>query len=263
MVSPVTGAKTVADRVPAAFRRQHGFKKHAFPARHYLFPEKVARSTLESWRRSAAVERKEIALPAGLNFAYLDGGTGEPLVLLHGFGADKDNFTAVARFLTPHYRVIVPDLPGFGESSRPEMADYTPPVQVERLHALIKALGLGPIHLGGSSMSGQIALTYAARYSNEIGSLWLIAPAGVWSAPKSELLTRIAAGKRNLLLVKTEDEFDELFTFVMSKPPYLPRPVLGVLARDRIRHFELEQRILAQILSYGVEGDATGLATPA
>ena len=112
-------------------------------------------------------------------------------------------------------------------------------------------------------MGGQIALTYAARYSNEIGSLWLIAPAGVWSAPKSELLARIAAGKRNLLLVKTEDEFDELFAFVMSKPPYLPQPVLGVLARDRIRHFELEQRIFAQILSYGVEGDATGLATPA
>jgi hypothetical protein len=40
--SPVTDAKTVADRVPAAFRRQRGFKKHAFPARHYLYiPELV------------------------------------------------------------------------------------------------------------------------------------------------------------------------------------------------------------------------------
>ena len=53
--------------------------------------------------------------------------------LLHGFGADKDHFARVAHWLTPHYRVIVPDLIGFGESSHPFDADYSPAAQAERL----------------------------------------------------------------------------------------------------------------------------------
>ena len=40
----------------------------------------------------------------GFHIPYLDGGKGEPLVLIHGFAGDKDNFTRCARFLTPHYR---------------------------------------------------------------------------------------------------------------------------------------------------------------
>ena len=144
-----------------------------------MFPEKVARGTIESWRRNAALVRKEIELPGGLRYAYLEGGTGEPLVLLHGFGADKDNFDPAAYFLVPHYRVIVPDHIGFGESSRPAGADYSPPAQAEHLHALVKSLNLARIHLGGNSMGGQIAMAYAVAHSNEVQSLWLLAPAGV------------------------------------------------------------------------------------
>lgn len=229
----------------------------------YLFPDNAARHTLEAWRHQAGLVRKEISLPDGLTVAYLEGGTGEPLVLLHGFGADKDAFTPVAQFLTPHYRVLSLDVIGFGESSRPANANYAPPAQAERLRAWLEAMGLGRIHLGGSSMGGQIALTYAARHSNDVASLWLISPAGVWSAPKSELLTRLAEGERNLLLVQSEAEFAELFAFVMSKPPYIPSPVMRALARVRIRNFELERQIFAQIVSYGVEQDAQGLAMPA
>src|SRR6478735_3598161 len=77
---------------------------------------------IERWR--ADLERKEIVLSDGTRIAYLEGGGGEPLVLVHGFGADKDNFTRVARWLTPHYRVIVPDLVGFGESAHRADVDY-------------------------------------------------------------------------------------------------------------------------------------------
>jgi len=63
----------------------------------------------------------------------------EPLLLLHGLGDNKDNITRIARFLTPRYRVIIPDHIGFGESSHPMEADYTPPAQAERLHALTVA----------------------------------------------------------------------------------------------------------------------------
>ena len=64
----------------------------------YIAPEKATRWAVASERKRAGLERKEIDLPGGLHYVYLEGGQGEPLMLLHGFGANKDNFVRVARF---------------------------------------------------------------------------------------------------------------------------------------------------------------------
>jgi pimeloyl-ACP methyl ester carboxylesterase len=112
----------------------------------YFFPEKATQLVIESERQRADLVRQEIDLPDGLHYVYLQGSHGEPLMLLHGFGANKDNFVRVARFLTPHYRVIAPDHVGLGESSHPLHADYAPPAQAVRLHAFIRALGLKRLH---------------------------------------------------------------------------------------------------------------------
>jgi len=229
----------------------------------YLAPETATRLAVNAERQRAGLVRKEIDLPGGLRCVYLEGGQGEPLVLLHGFGADKDNFLRVARFLTPHYRVIIPDLIGFGESARPSDADYAPTAQAQRLHALMQALGVQGPHLGGSSMGGQIALTYAALQPAQVRSLWLIDPAGVWSGPESELQKMIRETGRNPLVARSEDEFAETFAFVMNDPPFVPRPMLDVMARQRIRNFALEERIFKQIRADSVEARVAGMATPA
>lgn len=213
-------------------------------------------------RQRADLERKEIELPGGMRYVYLEGGQGEPLMLLHGFGGNKDNFTRVARYLTPQYRVIIPDHIGFGESTHYDEADYTPNAQAERLRVLAQALRLKTLHLGGNSMGGQIALAYAARYPAEVESLWLLNPAGIWSAPKSELANLFLDTGRNLLIARNEDEFASTFDFVMSDPPFVPRPLLNVLAQERIRNADLEERIFVQIATASVESSVTGLKTP-
>lgn len=214
-------------------------------------------------RARSGLVRKQIDLPGGLRYVYLEGGQGEPLMLLHGFGADKDNFTRVARHLTPHYRVIVPDQIGFGESSHPPQADYTAAAQAERLHALAQALGLQRPHLAGSSMGGQIALSYAARHPAEVGSLWLLAPAGIWRAPPSELARGIAAGGRNRLLAQNADDFVKLYSFVMSDAPYMPRFMKEEMARESIAHYELHGRIFKQLTGDDtLEKSVTGLKLP-
>jgi pimeloyl-ACP methyl ester carboxylesterase len=225
-------------------------------------PEKATSFLRNVDRYRSSLLLKEINLPNGLHYVYLEGGNGEPLMLLHGFGANKDNFTKTARFLTPYYRVIVPDHIGFGESSHPQEADYAPSAQAERLQAFAHALGIERLHLGGSSMGGQIAMTYAARYPAEAASLWLLDPSGVWSAPKSELFKTIAETGRNLLLVKSEDEFAQLIKFLMYKPPFIPRPILNVMAQERIRNYALMKRIGKQITSDFVEKCVSGLSIP-
>ena len=228
----------------------------------YIAPEKATHFAITLERQRAGLVRKQIELPGGLRYVYLEGGQGEPLLLLHGFGADKDNFVRAARFLTPHFHVIVPDQIGFGESAHPLQADYAPIAQSKRLRALMQALGIKNIHLGGSSMGGHIALTYAALYPEEVQSLWLLDSAGVWTAPESELQKIIRQTGHNPLMARNEDEFAATFAFVMNDPPFIPRPMLNVLARERIRNFALEERIFSQLKADSIEQRIRGLSTP-
>ncbi|HEX7249926.1 MAG TPA: alpha/beta hydrolase [Burkholderiales bacterium] len=229
----------------------------------YLSPEHAVRRALEFERRLAGLARKEAVMPNGERYVYLEGGKGEPLMLLHGFGANKDNFVRVAKYLTPHYRVVIPDQVGFGESAKPPKGDYAPRAQAERLRALARELGMAKLHLGGNSMGGHIALTYAALYPAEVKSLWLLAPGGVWSAPASELRRRIDATGRNPMIVKNEEEFAQLVAGVTAEPLPIPRRFLDVLAQERIANRELEERIFKQVAADSVEQRVRGLAVPA
>jgi len=213
-------------------------------------------------RRRSGLTRREVEIPGRLRYVYLQGGHGDPLLLLHGFGANKDNFTQLAGYLTPHYRVIAPDHIGFGESSHSEDVDYSPAAQAERVRAFMRALGIERFHLGGHSMGGQISLIYTSLFPSDVESLWLIDPGGVLSAPKSERQKIVAAGVPNPLMARNAEEFARVITFVMSKPPHIPPFMLRAMAEERARNFDLEQRIYDGDVAYPVEPHVAGLENP-
>jgi pimeloyl-ACP methyl ester carboxylesterase len=228
----------------------------------YIAPESATGLALRLERSRAELVRREITLPSGVHYAYLEGGTGEPLMLLHGFAADKDNFTRVAAYLTSRYRVIVPDQVGFGESSHLPNGDYRSEAQADRLHQLALALGIHRVHLGGSSMGGQISMAYAAKYPADVSSLWLLAPAGVWSAPKSELARLTQEQGRNPLIARNKDEFAQMVDFVMNDPPFVPRAILNVMAKERIQNVTLANHIFGQSVTDSIEERIRGTPVP-
>ena len=198
-------------------------------------------------RKMAHLEAGEVQIP-GFRIAYLDGGEGEPLVLVHGMGANKDEWNRVADRLTPHHRVIAVDLPGFGESDKPVDASYLTPDQVEYLRQFIEALGLGSIHLGGNSMGGRVAAVYAAQYPDQVQSLWLMAPAGVVSAQPSELTSRLQRGEQIPLVVSTREGLDQSLELTTAQPPYYPGPVKDAFAQTAHDNFELHSRIMVELM---------------
>ena len=228
----------------------------------YLAPETATNLALGAGRSRAGLVRKVTDLPSGLHFAYLEGGQGEVLMLLHGFGANKDIFTRVSRFLVKQYHVIIPDIVGFGESSRPAEADYSPPAQVERLMELSRALGIKELHIGGNSMGAQIAMIYASLYPAEVKSLWLLSPAGVWSAPESDVFTDFKKTGINRLIARSVEQFQQIMALGMENVPWIPKPMLNVLAQERIKNAALENHILRQIIDCSVEKKIDGMKTP-
>jgi abhydrolase domain-containing protein 6 len=177
---------------------------------------------------------------------YSAGGHGDPAVLLHGFGASADSWNRFAKPLTKHYRVIAPDLPGWGASTRVETASYGYSAQVERLHQFLSQLQLGRIHLIGHSMGGFLASAYAARYPNEVITLGLIAPHGMVEPEPSELARSVAQGD-NWLVASTPQEFDRLLNKVFTKRPYTPKSVLRYLANHTIRNSAKSSRIFEEM----------------
>jgi pimeloyl-ACP methyl ester carboxylesterase len=123
------------------------------------------------------MELKTVATPH-VPVRYLEGGSGTPLVFLHGMGGvtEADPFLNA---LAERHHVYAPLIPGYGDSEEaPEirdMLDFT-------LHTwdVVEALGLKDPILVGHSMGGMIAAEMAALQPNDVSRLGLIAPAGLW-----------------------------------------------------------------------------------
>lgn len=213
-----------------------------------LAPARAARLGMALERRRAGVRVRHASI-AGFELPYLEGGSGAPLVLIHGFGGDKDNFVRIARFLSPHYRLLCPDLPGFGAASRDAGASYTIADQVERLRAFLDTVAPGPLHLGGNSMGGFIAAQFAATYPQRVASLWLLDAAGTAAAQDSAVLRHYRASGQMPLLVQREADFAALLASTSARPPFLPFSVKTMLARRAVADFALHSRIMRELTS--------------
>jgi triacylglycerol lipase len=201
---------------------------------------------LERWRAGLQLKRQTIV--GGIEMPYLEGGRGEPLLLVHGFGGDKDNFTRLAGALTRHYRVIVPDLPGFGEATRDPALRHAVPDQVRRLQEFVTALQLPPLHLGGNSMGGFIAAEYAATHPQQVKSLWLLDAAGTTAAHGSPMLQHYLATGETPLLLRHPKDIGALLQAIAVKPPLLPLSVKTVLAQRAVADHALHAQILQQLV---------------
>ncbi len=196
----------------------------------------------------AGLKRHEATID-GQKIFYLDNENknGRPILLIHGFGDSSMTWVQFARRLRhENFRVIAPDLLGFGQSARPADADYRFPAQAKRMFALMQQLGVEKFHVTGNSMGGGVAGEMAASQPQKILSLTLIDAAGVHYKPAD--LDRAMLAGRNMLVLKTPQDFEALLEMVFVNRPPSPRPVLDYLAERAVHDWPLHERILREAL---------------
>jgi 2-hydroxymuconate-semialdehyde hydrolase len=102
------------------------------------------------------LQRHRARVSAG-ELAYVDEGDGPPVILLHGFPTNADLWRNLAPLLAPRFRVVVPDLLGYGWSQKAEGADLSLEAQARSVRELLEGLGVGEFAAVGHGIGGGIA----------------------------------------------------------------------------------------------------------
>ncbi|XP_015203464.2 monoacylglycerol lipase ABHD6 isoform X2 [Lepisosteus oculatus] len=230
----------------------------AFVASFLLWPSALIKVYYWYWRRTL-----------GLQVRYADSGTyrfcysyrGKPgtrpsILMLHGFSAHKDMWLSVVKFLPKHLHLLCVDMPGHEGTSRTGAEDYSIEGQVRRIHQFIESIHLNkkPFHLVGTSMGGNVAGVYAARYPSDICGLTLICPAGLKYPNPSKFVRQLQDLEKTQnvhaipLIPSTPEEMEEMLKLCSYVRFKVPQQILQGLVDVRIPHNDFYREVFMEIV---------------
>ncbi len=131
---------------------------------------------------AARPEIGESVVAAGIRTNYLESGTGEPVVLIHGSGPGVTayaNWRLTIPDLAKRYRVLAPDMVGFGYTERPDGIDFGVQTWADQVVGFLDALSIPHASLVGNSFGGAIALRVATQHPARVQRLVLMGSVGV------------------------------------------------------------------------------------
>jgi pimeloyl-ACP methyl ester carboxylesterase len=168
-----------------------------------------------------------------------------PLLLLHGGGLDSAmlSYGSIMATLGKKYHVIAPDLPGYGETDKPDVP-YTIEWYQKFLDELIKVLGYNQIDLGGLSLGGGIALGYSIDHPEKVRRLILIAPYG--------LTDKIPHLKITLWLLKHPSVYDSINKLILSNKIFLKASLKTII----VNQDNLTDDVIALLMKVGHNPDS-------
>jgi pimeloyl-ACP methyl ester carboxylesterase len=148
----------------------------------------VARSaSAEPPRLPPGFVGRTIATPGAALYVQV-GGSGSPVVLLHGYVESGDMWGPLATELMPRHTVIVPDLRGLARSSRPT-GGYDKKTQARDIRAVVEALGFDRVALVGHDLGGMVAYAYAAQYPAGVTRLVIMEAVPPGIAPWADIVS--------------------------------------------------------------------------
>jgi 3-oxoadipate enol-lactonase len=174
----------------------------------------------------------------GVSLQYTDEGSGEPVVLIHGFPLSLELWKPQRAALSAGYRVIAPDLRGHGQSDPPP-GDTSMGQYADDVVALMDSLGIGAATVGGLSMGGYIVMAMLRRHPNRLRGIMLM-------ATKATADTEAGKQGRNEMIALAQSEGAAAVAEKM-----LPRMLT---ARTRAEDPELVEFVRSMMASTSVAG---------
>lgn len=181
----------------------------------------VYENIIKFQRKLAGAKKKEIG---DTHFLEINNGHHETVLLVHGFTDSKDGFLPPAFFLSKKYNLLIPDLPGSGESKKSFKETYNLPFMAESLANFLKNKGFKSIHVVGISMGAAVSMELALMYPLMVKSLTLVSPAGFFDKDVHSIFHEMISGK-NIFCVDSIEDYEKLLDRVMVKKPYIPLPI--------------------------------------
>ena len=136
----------------------------------------LALAALAGVAQAQEAARKEV-LVYGQKISYLEAGSGPPVILLHGLGAEAANWSLTVPALAARFRVLALDQIGFGQSDKPQI-NYRVGTLVDFLNGFCQKVGVGKATIVGNSLGGWTALAFALAHPEKVERLVLVGSAG-------------------------------------------------------------------------------------
>ena len=182
------------------------------------------RGRIRSHLADAGMQEMQVRLGDD-TMSYWDGGTGTPVVLLHGLGMPGLwEWNEQAPALVRSHRVIIPDLLWFGGSSS-SRRDFSLGHQIAAVRALINHLGLSQVDLVGHSYGGIVAYGVATSDGVRIRSLVLVDSPGptFGKADYADLTARLGTSDpTEIFIPQNPNDVHRLMALAYQHPPYIP-----------------------------------------
>jgi pyruvate dehydrogenase E2 component (dihydrolipoamide acetyltransferase) len=173
-----------------------------------------------------------------LNYLRMGAGGGTPLVLIHGFGGDLNNWLFNQPVLAEHYDVLALDLPGHGRSGK-QVGEGDLTSLSEVFAAFLDALTIERAHLVGHSLGGALALLFALDNPGRVTGLTLLAPAGLGPEIDMDFIEGFIAADRR-------KEMRAALSHLVADPELISRDMVNdVLKYKRLDGVEAALRSLA------------------
>ena len=212
---------------------------------------RVAREELDSGavEEAAGPEAGTVEVD-GRTLSYATLGEGaDQVVLVHGYGGDKNSWLFVQEPLSENAVVHALDLPGHGESTK-DVGDGSVDVLAAAVLGFLREKGIGRAHLVGHSLGGAVVTAVAAKEPARVASLTLVAPAGYGNEINAGYLRGFAAAKSRREL---KPHLGDLFAD--------PAQATRQLADDLMKYKRLDgvDQALEALLDTLLDGDSPGI----
>lgn len=203
-------------------------------------------------RRSARVgDHKLVWLEGGV-------GHGAPVVLLHGFASNKENWLSLVPFLIKTHRLFILDLPGWGESEFNANLSYSLDEQVSRVAQWIATHVGQPAHVVGNSVGGLITALMAGRHPDLFLSACLMNPAGGKGVDHTRFELGLTRG-RNPMIVESLAGAHGLMRLAIHNRA-IALALAPIMARDLIHRRHVNRHLFHQMLINPPSTELPGMA---